>query len=76
MTYGNLDSFAFNLCNTKELINLNFGVSLQNTHVIANEDVQFSNLCDKDIDTNLPSKVRKSEKVRKISTSFTTMSMD
>ena len=56
MTYGNVDSFAFNLCNTKELINLNFGVSLENTHVIANEDVQFSNLCDKDIDTNLPSK--------------------
>ena len=56
MTYGNVDSFAFNLCNTKELINLNFGVSLENTHVIANVDVQFSNLCDKDIDTNLPSK--------------------
>ena len=78
--------FAFNLCNTKELINLNFGVSLENTHVIANEDVQFSNLCDKDIDTNLPSKTCcknysitlnfKKLKVRKISTSFTTMSMD
>ena len=41
MIYGNLDSFAFNLCNTRELINLNVGVSLENTHVIANEDVQF-----------------------------------
>ena len=50
-------TLAFNSRNTNELININLGFSVVNTpHHNNISDDQFSNLCDKDIDTNLPSK--------------------
>ena len=57
MAYGDLDSFAYNSCDTNELININLGVPSEETHGCNNtNDKQFTNRCDKDIDTNLPSK--------------------
>ena len=55
MTYGDLDTLAFNSCSAEELMNLDLGVTIEKTHGITNEDVLLSNLCDKYIDTNLPS---------------------
>ena len=57
MTYGDLDTFAFNLCNNNELLNINLRVPYQKAPVSEkSKDRQFSNLCDKEIDNNLPSK--------------------
>ena len=57
MAYGDLDSFAYNSCHTNELININLWVPSEETHSCNNtNDKQFTNRCDKDIDTNLPSK--------------------
>ena len=54
MTYGDLDTFAFNLCNNNELLNINLGVPYQKAPVSEkSKDRQFSNLCDKEIDNNL-----------------------
>ena len=57
MTSVDLDAFAFNSCNNNELLHINFGLPFQKTPVCEKLiDRQFSNLCDKDIDKNLPSK--------------------
>ena len=50
-------TLAFNSCNNNELLHINFGLPFQKTPVCEKLiDRQFSNLCDKDIDKNLPSK--------------------
>ena len=56
MTYGDLDSGAFNSCNNNELDMINDGVSVNETSKRENNftSQKFSNLCDKDIDSNLP----------------------
>ena len=57
MANGDLDSFAYNSCDTNELININLRIPSEETHGCNNtNDKQFTNRCDKDIDTNLPSK--------------------
>ena len=61
MVSGDLDSFAYNSCDTNELININLGVPSEETHGCnSTNDKQFTNCCDNDIDndidTNLPSK--------------------
>ena len=58
MTYGDLDSAAFNSCDNKQLSSINLCDSLKelnNVNTIDNPQ-HFSNRCDKAIDTNLPSK--------------------
>ena len=56
MTYGDFDTFPFNSCNTKELVNINIEAPFEGSCNNINEDGHFSHLCDKDIDTNLHSK--------------------
>ena len=57
MASGDLDSFAYNSCDTNKLININLGVPSEETHGCNSiNDKQFTNRCDNDIDTNLPIK--------------------
>ena len=56
MASGDLDNFAYNSCDTNELININLGIPSEETHGCNSSDKQFTNHCDNDIDTNLPSK--------------------
>ena len=52
-----LRTFAYNSCDTNELININLGIPSEETHSCNyTNDNQFTNRCDNDIDTNLPSK--------------------
>ena len=55
MASGDLDSFAYNSCDTNELININLGIPSEETHGCnSTNDKQFTHRCDNDIDTNLP----------------------
>ena len=55
MASGDLDSFAYNSCDTNTLININLGIPSEETHGCkSTNDKQFTNRCDNDIDINLP----------------------